>query len=402
MKRIYINIIFILLSSVCFSQTNLVPNPSFEDTVHCPISSGEIANAEFWFSPLTPLSSSDYFNSCSPSANVPNSPLGFQQAHTGNAFAGIILYAHISSNYREYIETKLTSLLIQNKKYCIEFYVNLANASKFALDKIGLLISNDSIINDSLTTINKIPQIENLVGNIISDTVNWVKISGEFIAQGGEQFITIGNFYSYSSTNIDTIGYPIAVDSYAYYYIDDVSVYYCDTIYKAEAGKNKTICEGDSVQIGLPPNTDCYYKWQPVTTLSNDSIANPWVKPAVTTVYYLQQTFMSNKTTDSVKVTVINCEDTLKNSLTIPNAFTPNGDGANDYFKVKGNNIRTINGKIFNRWGQLLYNCSDINKPWDGKYNNKYVSDGVYFYIINVVFEDGETQEKHGCIEIVK
>jgi len=317
-----LTIIFLLITPSPFAQ-NLVPNPSFEDTIHCPTNTGEIANAKFWFSPLTPLSSSDYFNSCSPYLNVPNSPLGFQQARTGNAFAGIILYWHVYPNYREYIEIKLTASLIQNKKYCIEFFANLANASKFALDKIGLFLSNDSIIKDSLTTIYNTPQIINNI-NIIYDTLSWVKISGEYYALGGEQFITIGNFYNFSSINIDTVGYPIDADSYAYYYIDDVSVYMC--------------------------------------------------------------------------------EDTMptENQLTISNAFTPNGDGVNDYFKAHGQNIKSLNAKIFNRWGMELYEWNNINSCWDGKYNGNDVSEGVYFYFIEVNYIDGKSETRQGSIEVVK
>jgi len=393
-------IVFIICNRI-FSQINLVPNYSFEDTLSCPQAQG------FTFYSYTPpwfscnMGTPDIYNTCSTDthASVPsyNNGTCFQYPKTGNGFAGFC--ALINSNSKEYLSVKLKDTLETGKKYCVSFYVNLINTAYIAIDAIGAYLSKDSMYFSNYTTIHVQPQIENPHGNVIKDTLNWVEISGEYIATGGEQYITIGDFKDDSLNVVDTI--PSGYEG-AFYNLDDVSVYYCDTIYKAEAGKNKTICEGDSVQIGLPPNSDCYYKWQAATTLSNDTIANPWVNPTATTTYYLQQTFMSNITTDSVKVTVISCEDTTTNSLSISNAFTPNGDGVNDYFKVKGTNIKSLTGKIFNRWGQELFKFNDVNSKWDGKYKGKEVSSGTYFYIINVVFNDNSTETKHGCIEIVR
>ena len=387
-----------ILNHYSFSQ-NLVPNGSFEDTSSCPQVEGTnfISYCPPWFSPTE--NTPDLFNKCSSSSScgIPYNWNGYQQAHSGNGYGGV---GWNHDNNCEYLSVKLISSLKAGRKYCVNFYVNPGNKTYWFIDRIGAYLSVDSINEATYGYLHYIPQIESPVGVVISDTVNWTEISDSFVAQGGEQFITIGCFRPDSMVQLqinDTL-----TGWWPYYYLDDVSVYYCDTIYKAEAGKNKTICEGDSVQIGLPPNADCYYKWQPTTTISNDSIANPWVKPTVTTTYYLQQTFMSNITTDSVKVIVISCEDTLKNSLTIPNAFTPNGDGVNDYFKIKGTNIRTINAKIFNRWGEELFKFNDVNSKWDGKYKGKEVSSGTYFYIINVVFNDDSTETKHGCIEIVR
>jgi len=405
-KKIIILFSIILIFHGANSQTNLVPNWSFEDLLVCPSADfTPVYQSAFpWYSPTggTP----DIYNVCCNSApnhdsvtGVPHNGLGYQQAHTGNGYGG---FAWDYSSNCEYLSVKLISLLEAGKKYCVQFYVNPANYTYYVIDRIGAYLSVDSINEATYGYLHYIPQIESPAGIAISDTVNWTEISGIYTAAGGEQFITIGCFRPDSMVYItynDTIHPP---GYWPYYNIDDVSVYYCDTIYKAEAGTNKTICEGDSVQIGLPPNADCYYKWQPAISLSNDSIANPWVKPAVTTTYYLQQTFMSNITTDSVKVIVISCEDTLKNSLTIPNAFTPNGDGYNDYFKVNGTNIKSLTGKIFNRWGEELFKFTDANSKWDGKYKGKDVSAGTYFYIINVVFNDDSTESKHGCIELVR
>jgi gliding motility-associated-like protein len=90
------------------------------------------------------------------------------------------------------------------------------------------------------------------------------------------------------------------------------------------------------------------------------------------------------------------------NLLIIPNVFTPNGDGCNDYFVVMGDNMRSICGRVYNRWGHELFNWYDISEHWDGRCNGKNVADGVYFYVISVIFDNGETLEKHGTVEVLR
>lgn len=102
-------------------------------------------------------------------------------------------------------------------------------------------------------------------------------------------------------------------------------------------------------------------------------------------------------------VSVYECEeDVLPNSITLPNAFTPNTDGINDIFRMQGQNIKTLNGKILNRWGQELFNWSDVSSGWDGKFKGKYVPEGTYFYAITAVFEDGETKSYTGSILLIR
>ncbi len=223
------------------AQTNLVPNPSFEYTIDCLLNGGDIIKAIPWFAPNT-VSSSDYFNACyyypTPppcgGGGVPNNLFGFQEARTGQAYAGIGLYESgwPHGGYREYIEVKLNDTLEAYKLYCVEFWVSLTrlcnNPEPDGIDGIGAYFSKDSVryLNtDTSYVINVSPQVLNPIGNIISDTTNWVKISGVFTAQGGEDYLTIGNFIRDENLHIS---FP-PHGGYAYYYIDDVSVIECDT-----------------------------------------------------------------------------------------------------------------------------------------------------------------------------
>lgn len=198
------------------SQVNIVPNPSFEFFTTCPTGSSQISYAYPWFMPST--GTSDYFNSCNTgSVGVPTNALGYQNARTGVAYAGGLM----TTGFREYISSPLTSILIKDKDYCIEFYINLANTS-FPMPSdtviVGMYISTDSIYSSTFDPLLYSPQIFNPTSQNINDTVNWIRISGIYKALGGEQFITIGNFYSdefFFGGN--------------YYYVDDVSIVECDT-----------------------------------------------------------------------------------------------------------------------------------------------------------------------------
>lgn len=70
----------------------------------------------------------------------------------------------------------------------------------------------------------------------------------------------------------------------------------------------------------------------------------------------------------------------LTNDMIVPNAFSPNGDGVNDYFKATGVGVATYELNIYNRWGEKIFNSTDIGDAWDGIYNDKPAQTGVYVY----------------------
>ena len=230
MRKI-IQTVFLFYYGIVSSQ-NLVPNFSFEQYDTCPISSGQIDRAIPWFQPnkcCLPGGSTDYFHSCTinPSFSVPQNGAGYQNARMGIAYAGIVLFSS-GPEFREYLEVRLNNSLLAGKSYCLEFYVSLANRSQYATSSIGVLFSNDSITcNGPFTVLPYVPQFENDSSNYLTDTLNWMKVSGTYIASGNEQYITIGNFSN--DANTDTSNLP-GTNSEAYYYIDDVSVILCDTV----------------------------------------------------------------------------------------------------------------------------------------------------------------------------
>ncbi len=86
----------------------------------------------------------------------------------------------------------------------------------------------------------------------------------------------------------------------------------------------------------------------------------------------------------------------------IPNAFSPNGDGVNDVFKVIGSNIESAQLLLYNRWGELLFESSVIGEGWDGSYKGEAQELGVYVYIAYVKLLDGEEEMRHGNVTLIR
>lgn len=87
-----------------------------------------------------------------------------------------------------------------------------------------------------------------------------------------------------------------------------------------------------------------------------------------------------------------------------PNVFTPNGDGTNDYWAPYEPYAKGIHVWIYNRWGELIYEWTDVNGYWDGTYmkNNKPVSDGVYYYIAYITEPTDQIKKESGFIQLVR
>jgi len=95
-------------------------------------------------------------------------------------------------------------------------------------------------------------------------------------------------------------------------------------------------------------------------------------------------------------------ERCLEPTIYIPNVFTPNEDGMNDLFLIKGTFISEFEGTIFNRWGNELFNWKNVEEGWNGEYKGELVPDGNYFYIMDVVFENREKKSLTGSVTLLK
>jgi hypothetical protein len=224
MKRILLLFLTNLILVTSYGQS-LVPNGGFEQYSGCPSAANQLDSALFWTNPhgppYPPGGSPDYFNQCSAQFNVPNTPWGYQPAHSGVAYGGVVLYSGTIANYREYLEVSLTDSLIANQCYHLEFYYNASGAFEFTSDAISAYFS-DSLISGvgNVNPLPYFPQVNNTTGNY-TDTLNWILVQGNFTASGGENYLVIGNFKNDAATNVISISQG---PDYSYVYIDDVSL----------------------------------------------------------------------------------------------------------------------------------------------------------------------------------
>ena len=225
MKMLFLYCFTFLFTIAINAQPNLVPNPSFEVFSSCaPINVG-------YGGPCCPIgwdnptgSTPDYYNFSS-SCNL----TGFQCPRTGEAFVGFYALGEGpvgSFEIRDYVQIQLGGTLIVGKKYCVEFYVSLADMATVAVTQIGSYFSNTAISAINMFHLPYTAQIVSPTGIFITDTINWVKVVGTYTAIGGEKYITIGNFNDAAHT--DTINTTNTGQRSSYYYLDDVSVECCN------------------------------------------------------------------------------------------------------------------------------------------------------------------------------
>ena len=150
----------------------------------------------------------------------------------------------------------------------------------------------------------------------------------------------------------------------------------------ASAGNNTTICIGES--YALSGSGGASYLWLPASEFSNNTLASATVKPVVSSTYTLIVTNQYCFDLAEITIYVDRCLTDITSA--IPKAISPNNDGANDYFIVPDIDYFTKNSiKIYNRWGNIVYESSPYLNEWNGKSKNgNDLPDATYYYILDL------------------
>jgi hypothetical protein len=225
----------------------------------------------------------------------------------------------------------------------------MIQGSGYAVNNIGAYLDDgkiDTTKHPASPQTQYTPQVYET--DVINDTLNWHKVEGNFIANGTEQFITIGNFFPNYKTTAVYLNNSAGVFSFGAYLVDDISVVESDL--PAYAGNDTTIRYGDTILIGRNEEAlDC--KWYVGGHLV-DSGAGIHVHPDTTTTYVVQQTVCGLVKYDTVKVTVWPLG--VKN-LNSNNSFViyPNPNTGNCILKGVINGNATL--QVYNTLGQQIY-----------------------------------------------
>jgi gliding motility-associated-like protein len=452
------------------AQSNLVPNGNFEDTVSC---GGIYGAMQDWFVPQN--DKVDIDKACTyidwwrfikyRKIGRDNSRSGFIETYyrgfpDDNVYSG-----------RRYLAVKLKETLVAGQQYYFEMYTRAVDTfPNFQLVNTLFTIGQDVAFSKEYPLFDfDVPRnyLKNrpVFRSLLKKDYNWYKINGCFTADGGEQYMIIGNFRNDADTEIVPTGktnrnFPSGLS--AYYVIDNVVLTPMTLNIRDTA-----ICTGDTFRLNvlktIPDSVS--YKWhnggttpQYLSTKSeyitvellyptgctlsqsmNLTVLTPDYQPQVRdTIICVGQNITFTAGTGRKEETIswdngstkreysINTANLtpssgeiytalIKNScaqwtdsfriktrdcgygLYMPTAFSPNGDGENDIFKpfLKADYlyIETYDFKVFNRWGNLIFQSDTIQNGWDGSFKGSPLPNDVYVWQLIIRHKFNEKTE---------
>ena len=218
-----------------------------------------------------------------------------------------------------------------------------------------------------------------------------------------------GDFVSGSTFNVQTagVGGPYAIN---YSFTDDNGCF-SDTTMEISVDANSASAFG-SAEMVVGYNTPIYgvaggdYNWSPPgwvdCSTCDSTLASPPQSGQITLTSYNNNGCVA---IDEIYISVI---PDPEDYVFIPNSFTPNGDLVNDYFTAYGLNLVTISSfQIYDRWGSLVFSrqnisASDITAGWDGSVDGNAAQPGVYAYMMELVFQDGDTKIESGNVTLMR
>lgn len=240
MRYPYLLLPALLLLPRLLTAQNLVPNPSFEDpsikktihrfSLHKPMGYEIVKN---WYMPTR--GTSDYYNTSHSTTAGYATPV----AHTGTGRIGMIAARGAFQgndsrydNYKEYITARLTEPLVKDSIYVVSFYVVLDRISRYAEKNIGILLHDGPVMENTYNAFGSEGlAVSTPKGEYFTETTKWTKISAQYKAKGGEDYLVLGSFgpsrpqlVSQLPPYRKVMWRPSGVTQMAYYFIDDVSV----------------------------------------------------------------------------------------------------------------------------------------------------------------------------------
>jgi len=177
------------------------------------------------------------------------------------------------------------------------------------------------------------------------------------------------------------------------------------------------LISGSTVQFEITDNTLVNLQWNFGDTNSTDntaSVSNPQHTYQASGSYTVTLTAVNEAgcSGEMVKENFIQVSEsgngsgpinpTGEDDLFVPTAFTPNGDGENDFLYVRGSNIVGLSFNVFNEWGAMIFETDDPSQGWDGKHNGQLVQNGNYTYCLRVTLLDGKTTQLAGHVSVIR
>ncbi len=276
------------------------------------------------------------------------------------------------------------------------YYIQISNAYCSAADSVQLTIATDAFaLNGPNLVCAQAPFNLQLSGGATAQTIEWSPAAS----------IT-------GPTNLATATASIATSQYIY--VEVLTAQNCllqDSIFVSVSPLNPLavvasadptiILPNASAQLSAMPLGNFTYNWTPTLGLSNPSIANPQATIEQTTTYTLTVSDGLCSGSDTVLIKVF---DSICGApfVYIPNAFSPNKDGQNDKLYVRGPFIESFVFRVYDRWGELVWETTTLTEGWDGTFRGKLLDPDVYDYYLQATCVGGLENLIKGNVTLIR
>lgn len=282
-----------------------------------------------------------------------------------------------------------------------DFYANyIFNA--VGIYSVTLISETDKGCLDSLTHFISIKP--DIVAELTADTTICEFDSVQLFAKSGISYLWSPDEYISDNEIFNPYVFPVETTTYSVIVSDACS---SDTGYVTinvlpapdinATPEDTTIYKGESVE--LYAGGGIYYGWWPPVYMNDQYSANPVVNPETSLDYIVHVTAENGcDNYDTVTIhTILLCND-----YKIPNAFSPNGDGVNDVFRIVTTGDHSVPGfTIFDRWGEIVFHSTSLEQAWDGTHEGKDQENGVYIYMITIEC-DKQYETRSGTITLLR
>ncbi len=152
----------------------------------------------------------------------------------------------------------------------------------------------------------------------------------------------------------------------------------------------------------IAPANECNWLVDGIYYNGVSAVNNTFLLPGNFEVCLFTQNSNGCKDTSCINIVALNVFPADTSFIDVPNIFTPNGDLKNDLFVTYSQNIDKWSAKIYNRWGNVMFESTQPNIQWNGYTGGNPAADGSYFYVISATGRDGKKYELYGNITLLR
>ena len=279
------------------------------------------------------------------------------------------------------------------------YYVQISESGCTLHDSVKVVVATGQLEIQGVNEICRGDEVTLTVVNLAPDypmTYNW---SPDSLIVSGDSTSTIivlpDSTTVFTVTGVNSFGCAVTVSTT----VNVNSIGFGNVFASAS---NDTIIEGETVVLYANPNNPNYsYHW---SNFELELDVNTWSTEVAldgTTTFYLTVEKNGCTRTDSITIFVKELLCGEEDSY-VPNSFTPNSDNVNDVLYVRGNNIKEMVFRIYDRWGEMVFETQDQTVGWDGTFKEKECDPAVFVYYLEVTCKAGETYFEKGNITLIR